>query len=324
MKRMTLFLLTMTSLIICQSIAYTQTISSNSLRILELSSQPVEVSSVKVGAMSIVSGKEFATESGWLKHLKIRMKNTSSQNIKYICVRVSFPKDASGRPLLPALFAYQGKNLLTNDEASKDVLDLAPLEETDLMILEKAALDTYNFAAKRNYPVSIVNHVTVNLEAVVFGDDTAWIMGYKAIRNKSNPMAWDILQEGATNIRMSKYSAKKKNLSAKTTSLDAKRKTASFGCMVLAQVLYEHCSEGNCLFYTQVLVPATFKGRITDYEYVGCRLNGYGAYCNDEFWAQDYITPWSTECIIAEGNKNPSFLIVKERLSPNILSDIEY
>jgi hypothetical protein len=222
MQRFTFFLLTLTSLIICQIMAYSQTVSSNSIRILELPLQPVEVSSVKVREMTIVPGKEFATEGGWLKHLKVSVKNTSSQNIKYICLRVSFPKDASGRPLLPSLFAYQGKNLLTNDDQSKDTLDLAPLGETDLMVLEKAALDTYNFATKRQYSMNTVNHVTVTLEAVVFDDDTAWITGYKAIRNKSNLMAWDIIQDGGINISNARYSANKQNLSANARVLNAK------------------------------------------------------------------------------------------------------
>ena len=303
--------------------AFSQTINKALIKLRPIDTQPVDISSIKIGEQEVTPGKSVDANEQWIKELRLRVRNTSNKNVKFVLVKLWFTRDADGKPILPEHYFFQGQNLLIspNDPTNKHYLasrhysgeiTLLPGEELDLQTAQDAVQGIYERVKTKNIPQSVVNNIVITVEAVVFDDDSAWIMGNKSVRDKNNPQTWINVQDKET-VSYKPASYSKLNLKTKPVVITNPKNYSA--CKYVTSITYALCyTEADCYAYTQNLANAQSYGKLPEFAWVACRMYQFGLECQDT-WGDTYITPWSADCTIVKstGKKNNNITVGVDR-----------
>lgn len=134
----------------------------------------------------------FTGYDGWYRDLRIRVKNISSAQIKYIELSLHFPaKDSQGNYYLPEHKIMAGKNYAQKRQAVDDTGELI-LDPNDTVNMAFTP-HNYDAFARRisNVPPEVIKSVKLKVTAVVFADlDTGWIRGLYMKRDRDNDGRW--------------------------------------------------------------------------------------------------------------------------------------
>ena len=298
--------------------AFSQTSNKALIKLHPIDTQPADISLIKIGEQVVLPGKSVDANEQWIKELQLRVKNTSDKIVKFVLVKLWFSLDTDGKPILPEHYFFQGQNLLIspNDPTNKHYLasrhysgeiTLLPGEELDLQTAQDAVQGIYERVKTKNIPQRIVNNIVITVEAVVFDDDTAWIMGNKSVRDKNNPQTWVNVQDKDTVIyKPASYSTA--NLKTKPVVITNPKNYGA--CKYVTSVTSALCyTEADCYAYTQNLANAQSYGKLPGPATVACRMYQFGIECQD-FWTDTYITPWSPDCTIVKSNSKKNNITV--------------
>jgi hypothetical protein len=155
-----------------------------------LATPPITITELFRHSEKISPLTPFHGYDGWLRDLRIRVRNTSKTPIRYIEVSIQFPgsRQDNGNWLLADHKMMKGRNYAASRNIVSDVeeLLLKPDETTDLSFSE------YNYQAfarrAANVPAYVLKTVKVKITTIVFDDlDSGWMRGIYVKRDKSQP-----------------------------------------------------------------------------------------------------------------------------------------
>ena len=158
--------------------------------------QPISIVGLKYGDNIVASGENFQAPPSWIKDLSVRIKNVSSQTLKYVEVTVNFPRDANDSPILAQVSLSKGfPYIITTKLPTSDQLSLSPGEEVELSVSE-SAYKAFEWNVKTaSPPSSLLRSAKVKTEAVAFSPNRIWMRGAYLDRDPQTPGRWVVDQE---------------------------------------------------------------------------------------------------------------------------------
>jgi hypothetical protein len=93
----------------------------------------LEITDITVGGKSITIGKFFAADDEWLKSLKVRVKNVSSQTISAVQIDLFLPEIMPGGPMVTLCYGCggvaRGQSIMPGEEVEARLVFYSWLEE---------------------------------------------------------------------------------------------------------------------------------------------------------------------------------------------------
>lgn len=153
---------------------------------------PLEIVALKVANQRILPGKPFPRPEGWIKTLTVTVRNISHKNVKYLQLRIEFAPDSKGNQILNDHLIASGQMFHFSPQIPRygDDITLAPSQTIDLIAGNRVAWSLGGEISSKGLSRKVANSVTIRVELVIFDDNTGWIIGNAAVRDKDNPLRW--------------------------------------------------------------------------------------------------------------------------------------
>jgi len=153
---------------------------------------PLEIVALKVAHEKILPGKPFPRSEAWLKYLTVTVRNISQKNIKYIRLRIRFPDDSKDNPILSDRFISGGQMFYFSPQIPRfgEDVTLAPTQTIDLITGNRLFWGLGAEIGKKGLPKKAADSPTISVDMVLFDDNTGWMIGSAAVRDKDDPGRW--------------------------------------------------------------------------------------------------------------------------------------
>jgi len=154
--------------------------------------EPIVILQMRVRDRPVFSGEKFAADDDWLKHLVITVSNVSNQRILFISIRLQFPRPPGSQEKLSISdIPYGNRALETRPPTEAErLVGLAPGQTADMQLTAKRFDDMRQFLMATGYGTSI-DRVHLNLNSVIFEDDTMWNSGDIFHRDQNEAGRWN-------------------------------------------------------------------------------------------------------------------------------------
>lgn len=131
------------------------------------------------------------TKKTWLAKPVIEVENTSRKPIEYLVIEITLPRDAATKEIAPFMLVY-GQ---TPGRESNLVPALQPGAKISLSV-NKNACDWVKSQLSAIRPM-VGSRTNTRINAVVFGDKTAWFDGLLHNQDPINPSRWLVMRNSA-------------------------------------------------------------------------------------------------------------------------------
>jgi hypothetical protein len=131
--------------------------------------EPIEIFATRIRNTPVALGKEFDSESDWLKDLRFRIRNKSQKPITWIGINLLFPETRmTGPVMVDQLFLGQRPDMKTKNPP----LELKPGEELEVSM--ETHFDSIKRLVESRGRLDNVNRVDINVDEVMFADGTLY------------------------------------------------------------------------------------------------------------------------------------------------------
>lgn len=149
--------------------------------------EPVSISNINVQGNPINLNSKVIGSDDWLKNLSFDLQNISNKSILYVSLRLLFPQTTATGPILAYPIRFGERPRFPN-QAQKQAL-LAPNEKAEIRINDDAYTKLKNFVETRT-SIANISDVQIDVDFVVFDDDTTWATGAFMHRKPGDPTRW--------------------------------------------------------------------------------------------------------------------------------------
>ena len=157
------------------------------IEIYKWRNEPIKLLSVKVDGKEIVSKEKFVNKrDDWFSGLTVEVENTSDKTIANIRIALGFPNEPvlKGNPARDYI-AYGTREL---SEPNLSEPPLKPGEKAVLKIKDYESLR--DFLDRVGHSKDIGGELRIDIESVLFTDDTMWSAGQILRRDPDDPKIW--------------------------------------------------------------------------------------------------------------------------------------
>lgn len=188
---------------------------------------PVKVTEVKVRKGVIDVREKFTDDNDdWLKGFSLTFKNTSSKEIVYVQVALTFFSKEGGDA--PDRVPYKTYVIYGSMDGSTP--HVRPGESATILLNDERYAILQSTLIANNYPLRF-RHVEVVIDGVLFSDGLFWQKGSNFYRDPLNPEKW---------IRDKEFMKGGKYENMKPIGLLRKVPTKTNACLVPIRVVYRH------------------------------------------------------------------------------------
>lgn len=182
-------------IIACLSSALTPigTASQEEERILErrdIRGQPLRVVSLRNRRGRTFTGNPILEGNDWLDGLTVRMQNISQKAITFIEIDLLFPRPPGGPYAEEPPFSYSiYYGTIARPNPAETRPSVRPGETLEISLSDERYERLIDSLQQANYPAS-VRRVRLTVRAVIFEDDSKWLLGGMMRRDPDNPYRW--------------------------------------------------------------------------------------------------------------------------------------
>jgi hypothetical protein len=149
--------------------------------------EPVVIDGVKIKGNPVNINSKIKADERWLDGLSFKVRNISNKHIVYLSLQLLFPETKTDGPMFAFPLRYGTKPLQPNQTSTLD--SLAPNQEIEFIVSGSQYEKLKQFIEHKT-SIANINVANIDVDFVMFADDTGWATGMFMHRKSDDPTHW--------------------------------------------------------------------------------------------------------------------------------------